>query len=156
MTSRFDSSGEAGFTLVEILVVIAILGLMTTLILSNGMPVSPAVHGRAVAQAVSGALRQARSEAMASNRSVSFTLDVANHVFQLSGGPTEHIPPDLQLSLLTSEDEVMSDEKGRIRFDPDGGSTGGRISITGGGQVWQVGVDWLSGHVTIQTHKPKT
>ena len=43
--------GEAGFTLVEMIVVLAILGLMTTLILSRGWHVSPAVHARATAQA---------------------------------------------------------------------------------------------------------
>jgi general secretion pathway protein H len=52
-------------------------------------------------------------------------------------------------ALLTGRDLVSSQTQGRIRFDPDGGSSGGRVTINGGGQIWMVGVDWLSGRVSI-------
>ena len=154
MTSQPDRQPEAGFTLIEMLVVVAILGLMTTLILSNGFRVSPAVHARAAAQTISGALREARSQAVSSNRPVFFAIDLTNRRYRLGQGLPETLPSDLHLSLLTSQDLLASGQLGRIRFDPDGGSSGGRITITGGGQVWMVGVDWLSGHVSIQTQKP--
>lgn len=140
---------EAGFTLIEMVVVLAILGLMMALIAVRAMPVSPATHARAAAQAVSGALRSARGEAIMTNRSVSFTLDVANRSYRWSGYPPEILPGDLRVDLLTGRDQLVSGNVGQIRFDPDGGSSGGRVSIAGGDHVWWVGVDWLSGRVSV-------
>jgi len=141
---------EAGFTLIEMIVVLTILAMMTVLITANGIRVSPAVHARAAAEAISGALRSARSEAVMSNRSVLFTLDVANRFYQWGQIPQQFLTNDLNLSLLTSRDQVAPEGVGQIRFDPDGGSSGGRVSIEGGGVVWWVGIDWLSGRVSIE------
>jgi general secretion pathway protein H len=149
-----DSTTEAGFTLIEMIVVLTILALMTVLITANGIRVSPAVQARAAAEAISGALRSARSEAVVSNRSVWFTLDVVNRFYRWGQAPPQVLSNDLGLSLLTSRDQLASEGAGQIRFDPDGGSSGGRVSIEGGGVVWWVGIDWLSGRVSIE-QKPR-
>ena len=140
---------DQGFTLVELLVVIAILGVMLALIGISAKPVSPANHARSVAQEISGALRAARSAALMSNRSVSFTLELAPPGYQWGGQPRRPLPADIKLALMTGQDQMVSASKGRIRFDPDGASSGGRVSINGGGQLWMVGVDWLSGRVSV-------
>jgi len=145
-----DQKNDAGFTLIEMIVVLTVLALMTALITANGIRVSPAVHARAAAQAISGALRSARSEAVMSNRSVLFTLDVANRFYQWGQTPRQLLTNDLALSLLTDRDQVAPEGAGQIRFDPGGGSSGGRVSIEGGGIVWWVGIDWLSGRVSIE------
>jgi general secretion pathway protein H len=144
-------SKEAGFTLFEMVVVLAVLGLLTALIASNGARVSPAVHARAAAQEISGALRSARTEAMMSNRSVALVLDLAARSYRWADEPQQALPRDVNISLLTSRDLLtQSGGTGLIRFDPDGGSSGGRITIEGSGAVWWVGVDWLSGRVTVE------
>ena len=149
MISR--SEPRAGFTLIEMIVVLTILGLMTVLIVANGTRVSPAVHARAAAEAISGALRSARSEALMSNRSVAFTLDVAGRSYQWGQTPRQTLSDDLGLSLLTSRELLaVSGDAGLIRFDPDGGSSGGRVAIEGSGVVWWVGIDWLSGRVSTE------
>lgn len=152
MTSLSDRhAGEAGFTLIEIIVVLAILGLMTALVLANGTRVSPAVHARSAAEQVSAALRSARSEALMSNRSVAFTLDLANRAYQWGQSPRQVLPDDLRVSLLTSRDLLAPNGNvGLVHFDPDGASSGGRVTIEGGGVVWWVGIDWLSGRVSIE------
>ena len=144
---RGDSRSDV--TLVELLVVVAILGLMLAVIGTGMRPVSPATHARNAAQEISGALRTARSAALMSNRSIAFTLDLSAPGYQWDGRASHALPRDIKLALLTGRDQLVSDRKGRIRFDPDGGSSGGRISIHGGGQLWTVGVDWLSGRVSV-------
>jgi len=144
---------QSGFTLIEMIVVIAVLGLMLALIGITLRPVSPATHARAAAQEISGALRAARSLALMSNRSVVFTLDLSPPGYRWGDQSRRPLPGDVSLGLLTGRDLVDSKTQGRIRFDPDGGSTGGRVSINGGGQLWWVGVDWLSGRVSI-VHNP--
>jgi general secretion pathway protein H len=150
MTWRFDRSGsQSGFTLIEMIVVIAILGLTLALIGFKLTPVSPAAHARAAAEEISGALRSARGAAVMGNRSVTFTLDLSPPGYRWGGGSFKPLPGDVSLALLTGRDLVNSNTQGRIRFDPDGGSSGGRVTINGGGQVWMVGIDWLSGRVSV-------
>lgn len=143
---------DSGFTLIELLVVISILGLMVFLIGVGARPVSPATQARSAAQEISGALRAARSAALTTNRSVAFTLDLAASRYQWGREPPHILPQNLKLALMTGRDQVVSDTQGLIRFDPDGGSSGGRVSIIGGGQLWMVGVDWLSGRVSVVHH----
>jgi general secretion pathway protein H len=154
MTWRSESGSAAGFTLIEMIMVIAILGLMIVLVTVSGTPVSPAVHARAGAEILAGALRAARSEAVTANRSVAVTLDLARRSYQWGRSPAKILPGDLSLSLLTSTDELVSGNTGRIRFNPDGSSSGGRVSIAGGNRMWWVGIDWLSGRVSI-AEKPR-
>jgi general secretion pathway protein H len=144
---------EAGFTLVEMLVVVAVLGAMLALIGMNMQPLSPATHAHSAAQEISGALRTARSAALMGNRSVAFTVDIAANSYQWGRAPWRALPRDVRLSLLTGRDLITSGSRGRIRFDPDGGSSGGRVSVQGGGQLWWIGVDWLSGRVSL-VHAP--
>lgn len=140
---------QRGFTLVELLVVIAILGVMLVLIGTGAKPVSPAMHAHNAAQEISEALRATRSAALVGNRSVDFTLDLLPPAYRWGAGQHRLLPPDIKLALMAGRDQLNSSNAGRIRFDPDGGSSGGRITVAGGGQAWIVGVDWLSGRVSV-------
>ncbi len=148
-TETRRAQAQAGFTLIELMVVIVILGLMLALIGMNARPISPALHARSAAEEISGAMRAARSTALMRNRSVAFELDLAAPSYRWGGQAAEALPGDLRYALLTGRDQQVSDSRGTIRFDPDGGSSGGRVTITGGGQFWFVGVDWLSGRVSV-------
>lgn len=135
--------------MMEMLIVVTIAGLMMVLVAVRGTPVSPATHARAAAQSISGALRTARAEAVMANHPVELTVDLARHSYQRSGAPVQALGDDVTLGLLTSRDETVSGAVGSIRFNPDGSSSGGRVSVTGGGKTWWVGIDWLSGRVSI-------
>jgi general secretion pathway protein H len=146
-------AAAAGFTLLEMIVVLAIIGLATLFIGFGRTPLSPATETRAAALAISGALRSARSEALMTDQSVWFVLDTAALSYRWGQRPAEQLPRDIRLGMLTSRDQQIAESVGRIRFDPDGGSSGGRITITGGNLIWQVGVDWISGRVSIVEKK---
>lgn len=142
--------GDGGFTLIELVIVLAVLGLAAALVVGRGNPVSPATQARAAARELAGALRVARADALTTNRSESLTLDLANHFYQVGRQAPQPLPGDLGLGLLTSRGEVVADTVGQLRFDPDGGASGGRVTIAGGDRIWWVGVDWLSGRVSIE------
>jgi general secretion pathway protein H len=141
--------GAAGFTLIEMVVVLAVMALLAATVMVRGIPVSPGTHARAAARAIAGALRTARGEAVMSNRGVSVTVDAVNDRYWIDGKPPQILPRDLRLALLTSRDEVVADGVGQIRFDPDGGGSGGRVAIAGGDRTFWVGIDWLTGRVSI-------
>ncbi len=141
--------GGAGFTMIELIVVLAILALAMALVTSSAAPVSPATHARAAAREIAEALRAARAEALMTNRSIWFTLDTTHHLYRSGGQEPQSLPGDLSLALLTDRNDSVGQSVGRLRFDPDGGASGGRVTVAGGGRVWWVGVDWLSGRVSI-------
>lgn len=130
-----------GFTLLEMLVVVAILGLMVSLIVLRGPVRSPALEIRAAAGDVAQALRAARARAIMEGRPVDFLLDAARHQYVTTGAQPRalHAPPDVA---------ITAPAKG-IGFAPDGSSSGGQITVADAGHAAVVRVDWLTGRVRI-------
>lgn len=144
---------EAGFTLIEMIVVIAILALALTLIVGYRPPWSRGLGARGAASEVALALRLARSEAIAHNGPVSVAVDVADRRYRVGQGPERSLPSSLKVELLTVANERRATNVGEIRFNPDGSSTGGRVTIGDGSHTLAVGVDWLDGRVSIRDER---
>jgi len=143
-------SGRAGgFTLIELLVSLAVLGLALSLIAGYKPPWSRGLGLQATAGELAAGLRLARSEAILSNRPVLFDLDLIGHRYRIGTGTPRGLPADLSLELLTISGEALNGREGDIRFNPDGSSTGGRISLADGRRRIGVGVDWLTGRVSV-------
>jgi general secretion pathway protein H len=156
MTSRCEPMAgsprpklPAGFTLIELLIVLAILGLGLAVVVGYKPPWSSTLGLRAAAADIAAGLREARSEAILRNRPVSLNIDLAGHRFQAGSGRIKQLPPELTVALLTVSGEQRNAQTGGIRFNPDGSSTGGRISIGDGRRSIAVGVDWLTGRVSV-------
>ena len=143
-------AGRAGgFTLIELLVSLAILGLALSLITGYKPPWSRGLGLQATAAELAAGLRLARSEAILSNRPVLFDIDLTGHRYRIGTGTPRGLPADFSLELLTISGEVLNGREGDIRFNPDGSSTGGRISLADGRRRIGVGVDWLTGRVIV-------
>lgn len=138
-----------GFTLIELLATLAILGFALVLVAGYKAPWSSALGLEGTAADLASGLRLARSEAIASNRPVAFALDLAGHRYRVGDGAPRRLPADLSIELLTITGEQRAATAGDIRFNPDGSSTGGRIALVDGRRRVAVGVDWLTGRVTI-------
>jgi general secretion pathway protein H len=162
MTSRSESAparrpisrGEAGFTLLEMIVVLAIAGLMIGLAVGTGSPISAATRVSIAAREISGALRAARLQAITADRPVAVTFDLTDHRYRIGAGDWRSISSEIAVRLLTTRDEVVRSAGGggdriggRVRFNPDGSSTGGRVTLSGGGRTVWLGIDWISGRV---------
>jgi general secretion pathway protein H len=140
---------SGGFSLIELLVVFAVIGLILVLIVGYRAPWSSGLSLEGTAAELASGLRLARSQAIADNRLVAFALDLADHRYQVGGDPPRSLPPKLSIGLLTVDGEKRSASLGDIRFNPDGSSTGGRITLAQGDRRIAVGVDWLTGRVTV-------
>lgn len=148
---------QAGFTLLEVLVVVALLGLMLGIVLQRGPVRSPAVDLRAAAGEVARTLRQARGRAVASNQLVQVRFDVPGHAYAMDGDGRRPLPTALSIRFtsvapgaqLGAQPGTQPGSLPGIGFAPDGSSSGGRIAFGLGGRAVDVAVDWLTGRVTV-------
>jgi general secretion pathway protein H len=139
-----------GLTLLELLIVLALMAMITAFVFPMfGGPVSTSGL-RASARSIAAGLRLARSEAVSQRRETFLTLDVENRRFKVDDDPRVHaLPKGVELKLFTAQNDLVNDKIGAIRFYPDGGSNGGRITVAAGARKFDVDVDWLTGRVAI-------
>ena len=105
---------------------------------------------KASARQVAAGLRKARSDAVAHRREAVLTVDVEGRQFKLSGDPrVYHLPKSVAIKLFTAQSELVNTSSGAIRFFPDGGSTGGRVSLSSHERNYDVDINWLTGQVAI-------
>lgn len=144
-----------GFTLIELLVVLAIVGLVLALIPGFMLRSQPGLDVEVAARAIADGLRQARSQAMLSNRDQVFALDVDERQFRAGRDqPLNQLDRNLELRLYTAQAELLDATRGQIRFFPDGSSTGGAIGLNLDDQEVEVRIDWLTGQVEIARAAP--
>lgn len=140
---------QSGFTLLELLVVLVLLSAVTALVAPAFLKTG-GVEVQATARNLAAGLRRARSQAIQSNTVTAMSVDVERKEFSLSfEGSQRKLPRDIELSLYTARSAIESESRGAIRFFPDGGSTGGRITVKRGPRRLHVDVDWLGGRVRI-------
>lgn len=140
----------SGFTLLELLVVLVLMGLVTGAavpLLASGMP---GAQLKASARELLAGLRQARDQAVIRRQDAALTIDVRKHAFQVSGDPRIHqLPPKVQIGLFVADTQAGGDV-GAFRFYPDGSSTGGRITVSLDRTTYRIDVDWLTGMARLQ------
>ena len=139
-----------GFTLLELLVVLAIIGVMLLFIPGFLLRGQPGVDVDAAARRIADALRETRSEAVRRNRDQLFALDVQERLFRAAGMRTPvQMDRAIEVAFQSARQEQLAESTGQIRFFPDGSSTGGLIRLTRDGREATVSVDWLTGLVAI-------
>ena len=139
-----------GLTLLELLIVLVLIGIVASItipILGYGVSTTQL---RSAAREVAAGLRTARGQAISQRTESVLVLDVAARAFSVP--PDERVHPinrGIELKLYTAAHDIVNENVGAIRFYPDGGSTGGRITLAAGERKYDVDVDWLTGRVAI-------
>ena len=139
-----------GMSLIELLVVLMLMSLIAAMavpFLSGGVS---GTELKGAAREVAAGLRLARSDAVASRRETRLVLDLEQRTFRIDRDARVHaLPKQVDLKLFTAQRDLVDEKTGAIRFYPDGGSNGGRITIAAGERKYEVDVDWLTGRVAI-------
>jgi general secretion pathway protein H len=148
---RAQSSGgrQAGFTLLEMIIVVAVLGLALGLALTRGPMHSQTLDMQAAVNQVAQGLRVARSMAIASNNPVRFAVDIPARSFRIDNGRPTVLPPAITIGMTAVTEETLGRRLGAIRFNADGSASGGEIDLADGQRAARIGVDWLTGRVTV-------
>lgn len=150
-TSATEQRGRAaGFTLLELLVVMAIISVIVMLALPSIQSVVPGLELRAETEALRRTLRSVRAAAVRDTRETTLTVDTARGIWRNDvTGETTSLSRGTLLSMLTARQEQVGEDIGRIRFFPDGSSTGGRLTLSNGG-VSILAIDWIDGQVRLE------
>jgi len=141
---------SAGVTLLELLVVLAIIAIISAIAIPILGPGVSNTDLKTAARKVAAGLRMARNDAVATRTDTRVLLDLEHRTFQIERDPHLHVlPREMQMKLFTAQSDLISETTGAIRFFPDGGSNGGRVTLAAGERKYEVDVDWLTGRVAI-------
>jgi general secretion pathway protein H len=147
--SRSERSSAAGFTLMEMLVVIAILALATAVAMPILARPSDGVRLQATARDLINALRLTRAMAITRNAEIALTIDVDKRTFASAAVRMQSFGPDIAAELTFAEPERTTRSTGGFRFFPDGSSSGGDVRFRLRGSEARICVNWLTGEAQL-------
>ncbi|WP_395370466.1 prepilin-type N-terminal cleavage/methylation domain-containing protein [Komagataeibacter diospyri] len=132
-----------GFTLLEMIVVLAVLGLVGMVIVSRGPMRSPTLELRVAAQGMMAAMRDGRMTAIVMARPVIFKANAPLGRYGMEGRPSHALPYGVMLA-----DDVT------LVFHPDGSVTGRTVTLLRGGRRITLAASALTGSVTVRENVP--
>ncbi|MBK1694768.1 type II secretion system protein GspH [Chromatium weissei] len=140
---------HAGFTLVELLVVLAIAALLMTAVPALFSAAFPGLELKSAARRTAATLRLARESAIRQGAETELQVNVETRQLTLAGYRQLNLPSTLTLQLETAARDMHDEQRGVMRFFPDGSATGGRIILAYQNHGYQIGVTWLTGRIVI-------
>jgi len=142
---------QPGFTMVELLVAIAIVGLLMAVTVPGSMRFYQSIQYRQAVRDVLTTLGQARHQAMDKGQAQNVGFDAERGQIQFYDEVVQ-LPKGFEMTVTTAS-EVNQQNLGVIRFYPEGGSTGGDIDVTSPrGRGVRISVDWLMGSVSQEAY----
>ncbi|MDA0630656.1 MAG: prepilin-type N-terminal cleavage/methylation domain-containing protein [Proteobacteria bacterium] len=149
------TSNSYGFTLLELAIVIAVVGMLLLVTGPSIKSLSQTLEYREAVRELVSANQNARRTARASGSAVDLIIDASQNRFVVTGKP-ERLEPDnftslsdvLKIEVVFAQEVSPGNGLAAIRFYPEGGASGGEVLIqrpSGGGV--KLTVDWLIGDV---------
>ena len=136
----------AGFTLMELLVVLAILAVMTAVI-PSALTNLPSLRFRAAAVGLAETLRQAHDDAIRTGQTVDVIVSPERRLYVASGQPETTFPPVVdKVDAAHDGPDTQGGDK-HYQFFGDGSATGGTITLSHEQRRQTVTIVWLTGRV---------
>ena len=149
-------TAAAGFTLLELVVVLVIAGLLFSLAGPSVSAMYDTMQYRDAVREVVSAAKNGRRGAFASGQPLDLLIDTDRNQFALTHQPQsfdklefQALPETLDITVVYAAEVSPKPGLAAIRFYPAGGSSGGEITMArpGGGGV-HLTVDWLLGDIS--------
>lgn len=145
------TDGEAGFTLLELLAVLAIMALAAGAVLQLGHASAETAKVRSFLIHAEAMMREARTAAIETVTDQDVVIDVSQRRIFYEGRSTVLEVPD-GVSMQGKLARVPGAERNRyvIRFFADGGSTGASLPFMFRGEVHELRINWLTGLANVR------
>ena len=145
MMPTISATGESGFTLLELLVVLAVMALIAAAWPVTSSHVFAAQHLRNETQLLVGALRAAQMQARATGKSEVLQISSQGESYRI--GPDSHeLPSGMHLQLRAQSGDQMPTA---LEVFPDGSSTGAILDLTLHERVSVVEVRQMTGQLEV-------
>jgi general secretion pathway protein H len=139
-----------GFTLLELLVVCVIVALLAALVPPLYSGAVPGARLKAAARDLAAALRETRSLAITRNREEVLYLNLDKPQYRIGGRPPRIMAEGVHLSVESNSTQYGArPDEYRVRFFPDGSSSGAAIRLDAGGRAYRLDLNWLLGNITL-------
>lgn len=147
--SRSARRAQAGFTLLEMLTVLVILGMAASLVAHSVSRRSDRMTLSALATEIASRARATRSKAIETGRDAMLSVDLERRNIASAGWRSLlPIPADIDLDVVASAAEQRGAVTA-IRFFPNGASSGGTIRLSQSGSSYEIRVNWFTGRVHV-------
>jgi len=157
MAVRVPHIRTQGFSLLELMVVLAIAGLFVTLTRPMYEAVIPGVKHRTEARQLTAALRESASLSILSGRETRVSIMPEPAGYAVGGGAGVELTSELRVMVGRNDSNAYRVGTGRERaativFYPDGSSNGGLIDLQSDDRTYRIAVDWLTGKIELREH----
>lgn len=141
---------DPGFTLVELLVCLALLALLAMVSLPRFAGGAQQARLSADGRVVASLLRAARETALARRENVQVVIALDARRVSVEATRSAFRLSAVERLAVESDRGRAVEGEAVIAFQPDGGSSGGRIILEAGAARRVLRVDWLTGAVTLE------
>lgn len=148
----------AGFTLLELLVVLAIAGLLVSLTPPVISAAVPGARLRVATLDFAKMLRKSRNLAVSRGTDIDVVIDTEAPRYTV-GGTSSVLPSGIELDIrdsgfivagqLPAFADRLPGDAFTLRFYRDGSASGAAIQLSQGRSAYRIDVDWLIGRVTV-------
>ncbi len=139
---------DGGFTLIELLVVLVLIGLLSSLVGGSIFRNLDGVKIRQASKNLVTALRYTRGQAIVKREEQTLEVNIEKRSFKPPDKDATVLPEGVEVTLKTAASDLEA-SVGRVRFFPDGSSTGAQITLTSGSRSWLISVGWLTGEIAL-------
>lgn len=136
---------RAGFTMLESLVVLALVALLAGMSAQLLRPPSGRLRLESATRSLCATLRATRSRAIAANGEAAVVIDLLSKSYASPVGGEGKLPAEALITLDIANTQRLSARAGAIAFFPDGASTGGDITLQTPDARATIAVNWLTG-----------
>lgn len=151
-----NTRSAAGFTLMELMVVMAIAALMVGVVLPTGARLFETMQYRDAIRQLSQAVGAARYQAITKGSAMDLVVEpeAGRYLLKRASEPVNEaamntLDEDLSFAAVTASEVSPGSGLAAIRFYPHGGSTGGSLSVQRpNGSGVRLRVNWLLGTVS--------